>query len=281
MDPLGVSASIAGLITAGAKISQILAHVVRKARNAPKEFQHVQVEVGSIQAILGQLKLYLQGTRTASRSRTSLILVDQVIASLATCVATFSELGSFADALRSESDLDILDVLRWVAKENAIKQILTRLESHEASFNLMLTIKQDNAEDKVDRLYDLVRQTLQSNIMLARRLEVFELTQTQTSGQAVGSQVAHDLSRGNENLGNQVNGDREDPDNSNVSHSLWRQFPPEPAFEQLLEASRLRNSEVFSTISSARQTGSWSRLSSLSLSEIPHIGVLAIPIYEN
>ncbi|KAI1293203.1 Rho GTPase activation protein [Xylaria venustula] len=279
MDPLSVSASIVGLITAGAKISQILAQVVRKARDAPSEFQHVQVEVDSIQVVLGQLQLYLLGTLTASRSRTSLILVDQVIASLATCVATFSELDSFADALKSESDMDVLDIVRWMAKEDEIKQILTRLESHKANQTISIEVllryfgqKQDDAEDKVDRLCDLVQQTLQSNLMLARRLEVFELAQTQTSGQAVG--------------GHHVNSHKDYSDTPINPISVWGELSAEPAFEQLLVASRpyrnapLHNSDAFSAISSARQTGSWSRLSGLSLSEISHIGILAIPVYE-
>jgi hypothetical protein len=139
-DPLSVSASIAGLITAGVKISQVLAQVISKARNAPKECRLVQLEVENIQTILGQLQLFLLGIRRAARSRTSLILVDQVITTLATCVSTFSELDTFTEALKSDSDLNILDRLRWVAKDGEIKEIFARLESHKNSLNLMLTI---------------------------------------------------------------------------------------------------------------------------------------------
>ena len=57
------------------------------------------------------------------------------------------------------------------------------------------------------------------------------------------------------------------------------------AFEELLMSSRAyRNvsrdgEDCFSVLSSAGRTASWSMLSGLSLSEISHIAILAIPIY--
>ncbi|KAI3339472.1 hypothetical protein F4824DRAFT_498161 [Ustulina deusta] len=159
-DHLSVSASIVGLMTAGAKVSQILAQAVGKARHAPRECHNVQMEVGSIRAILGQLQLFLLGTRSVSSSRASLILVDQVIATLAPCGATFSELDTLADTLKSNYDLGVLDRLRWVAGRH-------------------LSQKEEDAEDKVDRLWE-VQQTLESNLLFARRLAAFETTHAQT-----------------------------------------------------------------------------------------------------
>lgn len=57
------------------------------------------------------------------------------------------------------------------------------------------------------------------------------------------------------------------------------------AFEELLLSSRVYriaakyNSDAFSVISSAGRTASWSMLSGLSLSEVSHIGIQALPIY--
>ncbi|KAI1349788.1 Rho GTPase activation protein [Xylaria sp. FL0043] len=290
-DPLSVSASIVGLITAGAKISQILAQVVRKAQHAPRELQNVQAEVTSIQAILGQLRNFLLGTQRASRSRTSLIMVDQVIASLATCVTTFSELDSFAKVLEFVSDWAVLDRLRWVAVESKIKEVLARLESHKTSLNLMLTIltcqKQEDAEDKVDRLCDLVQQILESNLVLAQRLDAFERTHTQAAEQAVAKGAALNIPQANEGLACDSDDDEDDPDSPTIPDSMWRHCSHESTFEKLLVNSRAYrkaphfSSDAFSAISSARLTGSWSMLSGLSLSEISHIGILAIPIYES
>lgn len=90
--------------------------------------------------ILGALQGFVTSTRRVSQSRTSLILVEQVVATLAACLATFSELETFATALQLEYDLSILDRLRLVGKEKDIRAVFIRLESHKKSLTLMLTI---------------------------------------------------------------------------------------------------------------------------------------------
>ena len=52
-----------------------------------------------------------------SKSRTSLILVDQVIVTLAASVITFSELDILTKTLQSETDMGLLGRLRWKSKE--------------------------------------------------------------------------------------------------------------------------------------------------------------------
>ncbi|KAI3325590.1 Rho GTPase activation protein [Xylariaceae sp. AK1471] len=290
-DPLSVAASIVGLIATGAKISQVLASIVSRARHASRDCQNLQFEVESIQAILSQLQLFLLGTRRAPRSRTSLILVNQVITTLATCVTTFSELDTFTEALKSESDLNILDRLRWVAKESEIKGILARLESHKSSLNLMLTIltcqRQEDAEDKVDRLCELVQKALESNTVLAQRLANLETTQIQMSEQVVVRAVTLGSLRASENMSRDLTTPRDEADNSNNPiNTTWRRDKRGFAFEELLMNSRayrkasLDSSDTFSVVSSAGRTGSWSMLSGLSLSETSNIAILGIPIYE-
>ncbi|KAI0144646.1 Rho GTPase activation protein [Xylariaceae sp. FL1272] len=285
-DPLSVSASVVGLIGAGAKISQALAHVVSKARHAPKECKNLRIEVDTIQAILSQLQLFLLGNRRAPRSRTSLILVDQVIATLAACVTTFSELDIFTEALQSDHDLGILDRLRWVAKEGEVKDLLTRLESHKSSLNLMLMIltcqKQEEAEDKVDILCELVQKVLESNEILNQRLAAMEAAPlalqpkvTEVSSDPLRSSLDEVSKFAVEDVGAGI-----------TRTGTWSRDKRGFAFEELLLSSRAYrnasrdNTDAFSIISSAGRTGSWSMLSGLSLSETSHIGILAIPIYE-
>jgi hypothetical protein len=65
----------------------------------------------------------------------------------------------------------------------------------------------------------------------------------------------------------------------------WQRNPYGFAFEEILMSSRAYrvaakdNSDAFSIISSAGRTASWSMLSGLSLSEVSHIGIQALPIY--
>lgn len=139
-DPLSVAAGIVGLITAAAQISQILSNVISKARHAPEECRQVRGEIDDIRNVLGQLQLFVTGANRASRTRTSLIMVDQVVATLAACVTTFSDLDVFAESLQSENDLGILDRLRWISKDKDLKSIRGRLQTHKSSLTLMLTI---------------------------------------------------------------------------------------------------------------------------------------------
>ncbi|KAI3334274.1 Rho GTPase activation protein [Ustulina deusta] len=216
-----------------------------------------------------QLQQFLLGTRRAPRSRTSLILVDQVITTLAACVTTFSELDTFAEALQSESDLNLLDRLRWVSKESELKAILMRIESHKGSLNLMLMIltcqKQEEAEDKVDHLCHLVQKVLESNTILAQRLGALEETPPEMPNQTVVETVTTGTPRASQDLNVSEPGDPQIP-----RSGTWTRNKKGFAFEELLMNSR----------ASAGRTGSWSMLSGLSLSETSHIGILAIPIYE-
>jgi len=139
-DPLSVAASVVGLITAAAQVSQVLTDVISKARHAPDTCRHVRNEVDDIRGVLAQLQLFITGVSMASRSRTSLIMVDQVVVTLAACVTTFSELDAFATSLQSTIEMTIFDRLHWVSKEKDIKNMLAKLESHKLSLTLMVTI---------------------------------------------------------------------------------------------------------------------------------------------
>ena len=139
-DPLSVAASVVGLLAAGAQITKVLTKVMTEARDAPDECRKIKSEVDDIRNVLTQLQLFVVGTSCATKSRTSLILVDQVLVTLAACVTTFSELDTFAKDLQSDHTMGILNRLRWASKDKEIQAVLQRLESHKSSLTLMMTI---------------------------------------------------------------------------------------------------------------------------------------------
>ena len=140
MDPLSVTASVVGLLSVAIKVSIVLSDVIKKSRHAPEECRKVRDEVDSIHRVLGQLQLFIAGSTRASPQRTSLIMVDQVVATLGACVTTFSELEVFAEGLASDQGLGLLDRLRWISKEKDAKTILGELEARKSSMTLMLSI---------------------------------------------------------------------------------------------------------------------------------------------
>ncbi|KAF4437105.1 RhoGAP domain-containing protein [Fusarium austroafricanum] len=285
-DPLSVAASVVGLLTAAAQVSKIIANVIQKARHAPEECGRIKAEVDDIRNVLVTLQLFIIGPqpRQVSRSRTSLIMVEQVVATLAACVTTFSELDTFATALENETSF--LDRLRWASKDKEIHAILVRLESHKISLTLMLTIltcqNQDEAESRVDKLCDMVEQMLSENLTLKGRLAAFDTChQVEDLGDTFEMRL-NDLNIAEADGGGETAG-LTSP--TAESQPKWQRNALGFAFEEVLMGSRAYrlagkdNSDGFSIISSAGRTASWSMLSGLSLSEISHIGIQAIPIY--
>ena len=139
-DPLSVAASVVGLLTAAAQISQTLYSVTKRVKKAPKECKDAKAEVDEIRNILSQLQLFVLGATKASTSRTSLILVDQVVATLVATVTTFSELDVFVETLDSDEKMGLMDRVRWLTKEKDLKDLIQKLQLHKSSMSLMLTI---------------------------------------------------------------------------------------------------------------------------------------------
>jgi len=140
MDPLSIAAAVAGIVSGAINASTTLGNIIQKSHNAPKECKDVKREVDNIGQVLTQLQVFVLGASKASRSRTSLILVEQVVTTLSACVLTFSELDVFVQGLDSEQKMGILDRMKWIIKSNALKELLERLQQHKISLNLMLTI---------------------------------------------------------------------------------------------------------------------------------------------
>lgn len=136
MDPLSVSAAVVGLLTAGASVIDLLHSI----KGMPKLARNVMSEVEEIKACLNLLHTFLSGTVTASRSRTALIMIDQVRVVLTDCVITFSELKATLDVISEKiKRLGALDRFIWAAKEKTIADLLRRLQGSRLSMNLMLT----------------------------------------------------------------------------------------------------------------------------------------------
>ena len=142
MDPLSVTASIVGLLGAAGKITSLLYGVTTKVSNAPNLAKSVLTEVADVTTALEQLQTYVIGAADVPSSRSSLIMLEQLLVTLSGCVATFSELESLLDNLDLVSELRKLARVKWGLKESRIVAILQRLQNHKASLILMLTILQ-------------------------------------------------------------------------------------------------------------------------------------------
>ena len=140
MDLISVSASIVGLLGAAAAVSTILKKTIATIKNTPQLVASILAEVSDISACLGQLQGFLSGTDTISRSRKSLLMVDQIVVTLTNCVLIFSELEETIDRLNlKQSTLPVNKRIRFLSNESAISKLLTRLQASKSSLNLILT----------------------------------------------------------------------------------------------------------------------------------------------
>ncbi|KAJ9669307.1 hypothetical protein H2201_000659 [Coniosporium apollinis] len=120
MEPLSVIAAVAGLITAGAKISTILYEFTSSMEDAPRLARDVLTELNALTVALGHVQTYVLGAAQASPARTSLILLEHVLVTLTGCVTTYSDLEVVLKGLNMSSSLRVYDKFRWTIREKSI-----------------------------------------------------------------------------------------------------------------------------------------------------------------
>ena len=139
MDPLSVAASVVGLLVATANASQMLTTLIHSVKNAPTLAEHVLLEVSSISASLVQVQGYLTGAKPGSQARTRLVMVDQIVATLTTCVMTFSKLEAILTSLNLNQPQQKWARVAWARQESSLTALLERLKRSKVSLTLNLT----------------------------------------------------------------------------------------------------------------------------------------------
>ena len=138
MDLLSVGASVVGLLAVTVKATNLLKQFVDNYRDAESLANNVQNEVSDVAACLVQLQEFLIGASTVSGSRSSLLMIEQVVVVLTNCVLIFSELEKTLDNIFNVS-MPMTSQLKWAKKAKALSNILPRLQSSKASLSLILT----------------------------------------------------------------------------------------------------------------------------------------------
>ncbi|KAI4236444.1 MAG: hypothetical protein L6R40_006154 [Gallowayella cf. fulva] len=180
MDPISVTASILGLLGAAAKISQVLTSFITGVKDAPRLAQRTLTEVEDLRVCFGQLQDFIASEGVKDRSRTAMIMVDQLVIILTHSVMTFSELETAVEGLKPRSSFIINSRFKWFAKEHTITLLLQRLQASKTSLNLLLTTLTctglNEAQEAVKSLTSVVNDVLDTNQRICRRLENADLS---------------------------------------------------------------------------------------------------------
>ncbi|KAL8636173.1 MAG: hypothetical protein Q9226_009283 [Calogaya cf. arnoldii] len=143
-EPLSLAAGVIGVLTAAAQISTLLVQFSVSSKGAPRSARTVLNEVNDIRGILSHLQVFLSSDEFLDRSRTQLLQVDQVVATITGCVSTFSELEQLLDQFTvrgEEADgMGVLDRAKWALKEKTISNLIQRLQNHKGSLSLILNV---------------------------------------------------------------------------------------------------------------------------------------------
>ena len=137
MDPLSISASVAGLVAVAANICSTLATISSQKREAPRLIESVRLAVIDVRAAVRSLENLLSDLVHAQTRRLDLIQLEQLVVVLTEAVLTFSELETIITPFATSQ---IWDRLEWVQKESTVSRIFERLQRHTSAFSLILKI---------------------------------------------------------------------------------------------------------------------------------------------
>ncbi|EWG55230.1 hypothetical protein FVEG_13266 [Fusarium verticillioides 7600] len=275
MDPLSVIASVAGIATAAGEVIKILGPYTTATKDAPKIAAEVSSEALATQTIITGLEQLINNFSAANVRYASLIQVDQLTAVLFDGVKIFSELLAVLQTLPplepSSPGGSLWTPIQWVRKKSSLTAIVHRLQAFKSSIICILSILQSDsqarAEESQQQLIAAVDDLLRGNTDLSRRMMGMANTIDTMSHRRATIQSTRDM------------GVQERMGLSSRRSSLF-----EFDFEQDLKLSRVyrnakRDTMDFSANSSIVRTHAWSSLSGVSLSDISHISVLALPLY--
>ncbi|KAK4898631.1 Bud site selection protein, Revert to axial protein 1 [Elasticomyces elasticus] len=167
-EPITIATAVASLVTTGFKTGYELSEFISKVKDAPKEIERTRDELAAVNNGLCQLRALLDTPRTARTLRSSRKEIESVLES---CKGTFEELAKEAYKLST----GVWRKVGWVTSEGKIKQLCTRIESHKASLNLLLSILARKAdariEDRLERLNYLVGHIAKNHQKLSKQLK--------------------------------------------------------------------------------------------------------------
>ncbi|KAI0405955.1 Pleckstrin homology domain-containing protein [Xylaria palmicola] len=194
MDPLSVTAAVAGLLTAAHEVAKLLGPYVSASRGTSSIAAHVRDEAESTRVVLVGLQTLVQGFPGRVPQGRALVGVDQVVAILAGGVLLFAELEGAVRGLvtsprspvaEGETTEKIAGVWRgyrlplharmqWARREESLEPLLARLQGFKVSVTSVLTLLQCDSDLRAEKLQaDLaasVGALLDSNRDLSRRM---------------------------------------------------------------------------------------------------------------
>ncbi|KAJ5157043.1 uncharacterized protein N7482_008143 [Penicillium canariense] len=156
MDPLSISASVAGLITISTQILGIIGTI--KSKNN-RGLETLSREVGAVRGILWHIQEIIQFQSTQPTK--SAEWLDALNNTLDDCGDVYLTLRKDLEGLHSSSRLDSLKMkVKWTLKEKDIQDMLRRLESYKLSLDLLLSVQTSTTTTNIEEVLGQVQKKL-------------------------------------------------------------------------------------------------------------------------
>ncbi|KAJ0383468.1 hypothetical protein COL922a_010435 [Colletotrichum nupharicola] len=264
-DPLSIASSIVGILAAAGEITDILGPYISAVRETPRIVASVHSEVVGSRIILSALHGLLQILSAASRSRTLLVPIDDLIAVFTNGVLIFSELESSITPICLDGADRIMGRMQWTRASGKLSDLLSRLQAFKQKTLLLLNILQWRVLNNADMFRRLER--LEDPFGLLGSIEPKLLPHC---GQALPDSLSHDLAC--RSTGTQSH-DRE--------RSSSTSFEFQPFLDESLPYRRAQDGLVGGSIRGSVTTASKasSVFSGVSLSDVTVLSNVAIPVY--
>lgn len=133
MDPLSVTATIAGLFSASIGIAKLFAEL----KSAYDYAGTIYEEIHHFRFILFRLDKYVQPD-SINIARASMIDLEQVVTVLMGCMYTFSELEREVKRLQSRPER--FQRIYWTMSKSSLTDLVKRLQNHKGTICSMLSI---------------------------------------------------------------------------------------------------------------------------------------------
>lgn len=146
MDPLSVTASIIGILTAAANITNAICAFTSAIQDTPRLARSVSFEIEALSAIFSQLQGFLRQESLERKGssplvkRMSMTTVEQFVRILGSCVLTFSELEEEIDDLGDPENDGVWSRVKWNQKQTVLREILADLQQQKLSLSLMIGV---------------------------------------------------------------------------------------------------------------------------------------------
>jgi hypothetical protein len=141
MDPLSVTASIIGILAAGAKVVEVLGPIPAALSGAQSRFNAISTEVSTCMTILSALQDLLTNIGSISSQRRDLIQLDYLITVFTNGVLLFSELESLVVRV-DPGNGSVTRKFKSLYHEKDLDFLLTRVQWFKSSMSLLLNILQ-------------------------------------------------------------------------------------------------------------------------------------------